>query len=667
MNCGHGEMTDNIIRQREELADQIKALNKMKEMALIYGFDISVPAVNAAEAVQWLYFGYLAAIKTQNGAAMSVGRISTFLDIYIQRDLDEGTITEKEAQELIDHLVMKFRMVKFARIPSYNQLFSGDPVWATLEMAGIDTDVRRTFATGIAGFSHVVDSLSAIRYAKVRVIRDEEGISMGFETEGDFPRYGNDDDRADDIAVWLLKTFPDSEISRLPVNNDRNDDEHRQKVRIVQERDDLHGRDSRKARCDEELSAVGDDSLCNAGAGVKERRGLDGRDLVLLTDLLCNWSRQDDCDRVVRSRDIDEDSQQADPDHAAPLAAEVNFDKVEDSLESAVLIHERADGRDEDRDDDRLEHTGTAGSHRGESRHEGEAVRQGADDHEEHNTGSENDEYVDSDERHRKNDEIGERLRNAVLEGADPCFPAYDRIDDQDDKCDNGCRQGNSEIGTEFVFHFHALSLGRGDRRIGNERQIIAEHRSSDDCSDAERQVETAVLRYGDCDRSEHGDRADAGSHGHGDQAGDEEQARDREFAGYDAEKQIRGACGAARFFRDTAEASGDQENEDHDRDILIADSFRADLHFIVEADFPVLQKSDDERDHEGHDDGHDVESHLAFDRVNVLEVDSDAQVKDKEDDDRQQSDRIWFFLFHNGFPLLIMNLQDGAVGRHER
>ena len=379
MNCGHGEMTDNIIRQREELAEQIKALNKMKEMALIYGFDISVPAVNAAEAVQWLYFGYLAAIKTQNGAAMSVGRISTFLDIYIQRDLDEGTITEKEAQELIDHLVMKFRMVKFARIPSYNQLFSGDPVWATLEMAGIgmdgrpmvtkndfrflhtlenmgpspepnltilyssklpetfkryaakisintssvqyenddvmkpvwgddysicccvsatqtgkemqffgaranlakcllyainggfdekhrmqcgpeiaritseyldydevvhkfdimldwlaglyvnilnliqymhdkyyyeaaemaliDTDVRRTFATGIAGFSHVVDSLSAIRYAEVRVIRDEEGIAMDFETEGDFPRYGNDDDRADDIAVWLLKTF----------------------------------------------------------------------------------------------------------------------------------------------------------------------------------------------------------------------------------------------------------------------------------------------------------------------------------------------------------------------------------------------------------------------------------------------------------------------------
>jgi len=385
MNCGHGEMTDDIIRQREELADQIKALNGMKEMAMVYGYDISGPAKDAREAVQWLYFGYLAAIKTQNGAAMSVGRISTFLDIYIQRDLEEGTLTEDEAQELIDHLVMKFRMVKFARIPSYNQLFSGDPVWATLEMAGIgmdgrhmvtkndyrflhtlenmgpspepnltvlyssklpenfrkyaakisvktssiqyenddvmkpiwgddysicccvsatqtgkemqffgaranlakcllyainggkdekhldkqghhmqvgpefmpvvgdeldfndvmhkfdlmmdwlaglyvnildliqymhdkyyyeaaemaliDTDVRRTFATGIAGFSHTVDSLCAIKYAKVRCIRDEEGVVTGFETEGDFPKYGNDDDRADEMAIWLLKAF----------------------------------------------------------------------------------------------------------------------------------------------------------------------------------------------------------------------------------------------------------------------------------------------------------------------------------------------------------------------------------------------------------------------------------------------------------------------------
>ena len=376
---GDGTMTDEIIRGREEISDQIRALQEMKEMAAGYGFDIGRPAENAKEAVQWLYFGYLAAIKTQNGAAMSVGRISTFLDIYIERDLQAGTLTEEEAQELIDHLVMKFRMVKFARIPSYNQLFSGDPIWATLEVAGlgqdgrsmvtkndfrflhtlenmgpspepnltilyskrlpagfkdyaakisirtssvqyenddvmrpvwgddysicccvsatqtgkemqffgaranlakcllyainggvdekskeqvapayrpitadvldykevmekydvmmdwlagiyvnvlnliqymhdkyfyeaaemalIDTDVRRTFATGIAGFSHVVDSLSAIKYATVKPIRDENGIAVDFETVGEFPRYGNDDDRADDIAVWLLKTF----------------------------------------------------------------------------------------------------------------------------------------------------------------------------------------------------------------------------------------------------------------------------------------------------------------------------------------------------------------------------------------------------------------------------------------------------------------------------
>ena len=378
-NCESESMFEEEIRQREEITMQINALKEMKVMAESYGFDISKPAANAKEACQWLYFGYLAAIKTQNGAAMSVGRVSTFLDIYIQRDLNEGILTEKEAQELIDHMVMKFRMVKFARIPSYNELFSGDPVWATLnvggkgvdgrnmvtkndyrflhtlenmgpspepnltvlysedlpesfkryaaaisvrtssiqyenddvmrpvwgddyaicccvsatqtgkemqffgaranlakcllyainggkdaktkmqvgpeypaitseyldynevlkkygkmmewlarvyvrtlniihymhdkyyyeaaEMALIDTDVRRTFATGIAGFSHVVDSLSAIKYAKVRVIRDVDGIAQDFETTGDFPRYGNDDDRADDIAVWLLKTF----------------------------------------------------------------------------------------------------------------------------------------------------------------------------------------------------------------------------------------------------------------------------------------------------------------------------------------------------------------------------------------------------------------------------------------------------------------------------
>ena len=378
-NMGDREMIDDVIRLREEVSMQIKALKGLKEMAASYGFDISIPASNAREAVQWLYFGYLGAVKTQNGAAMSVGRVSTFLDIYMTRDINEGNLTEDDAQELIDHLVMKFRMVKFARIPSYNQLFSGDPVWATLEVGGIgqdgrsmvtksdfrflhtlenmgpspepnltvlyskrlpngfkryaamisvatssiqyenddimrpiwgddysicccvsatqtgkemqffgaranlakallyainggvdaksreqcgpafrpitgdevtydefaprfdammdwlasvyvktlnlihymhdkyfyeaeemaliDTDVRRTFATGIAGFSHVVDSICAIKYAKVNIVRDETGFPVEFKTVGDFPRYGNDDERADDIAVWLLETF----------------------------------------------------------------------------------------------------------------------------------------------------------------------------------------------------------------------------------------------------------------------------------------------------------------------------------------------------------------------------------------------------------------------------------------------------------------------------
>ena len=380
-NCGCGQMTDDVIRLREEIAEQIKCLEDMKKLAEIYGYDISRPATNAKEAVQWLYFGYLAAIKTQNGAAMSVGRVSTFLDIYIKRDMDKGILTEQEAQELIDHFTMKLRMVKFARIPSYNQLFSGDPVWATLDVAGtgvdgrsmvtktdfrflhtlenmgpapepnltvfyssklpqtfkdyaarisietssiqyenddamkpvwgddyaicccvsatqtgkemqffgaranlakcllyainggvdeksgeqvgpnyapitaeyldydevmakydkmmdwlvdiyvntlnliqymhdkyyyeaaelalMDTDLKRTFATGIAGFSHVIDSLSAIKYAKVKVVRDESGLAKEYEIEGEFPKYGNDDDRADEIGVWLLKTFMD--------------------------------------------------------------------------------------------------------------------------------------------------------------------------------------------------------------------------------------------------------------------------------------------------------------------------------------------------------------------------------------------------------------------------------------------------------------------------
>ena len=396
LNYGNGTMTEDVIRQREELTDQINALKGIKAMAALYGYDISKPATNAKEAFQWLYFGYLAAIKTQNGAAMSVGRVSTFLDIYIERDLKKGVLTEEKAQELVDHMVMKFRMVRFARIESYNQLFSGDPVWATLEVGGlgqdgraqvtkndfrflhtlenmgpspepnitvlyskrlpenfrryaakisidtssiqyenddimrpiwgddysicccvsatqtgkemqffgaranlakallyainggkdeeagltpgvqvgpeiapitseyldydevmkkydvmlewlcdlyvntlnlihymhdkyyyeaaelalIDTNVRRTFATGIAGFSHVVDSLSAIKYAKVKVLRrdinitDKKGnkifapnMAYDFQIEGDFPRYGQDDDRADEIAVWLLKTF----------------------------------------------------------------------------------------------------------------------------------------------------------------------------------------------------------------------------------------------------------------------------------------------------------------------------------------------------------------------------------------------------------------------------------------------------------------------------
>ena len=159
LNCGNGTMTDDIIRQREEIADQIRALRGMKKMAEIYGYDISQPAKNAKEAVQWLYFGYLAAIKTQNGAAMSVGRISTFLDIYIERDLKEGTLTEQQAQELIDHMTMKFRMVKFARIPSYNELFSGDPVWATLEVAGLGQDGRHMVTKNDFRFLHTLENM----------------------------------------------------------------------------------------------------------------------------------------------------------------------------------------------------------------------------------------------------------------------------------------------------------------------------------------------------------------------------------------------------------------------------------------------------------------------------------------------------------------------------
>ena len=158
-NCGCGTMTDDVIRLREEISDQYKALAGMKKMAESYGYDISQPAKDAKEAVQWLYFGYLAAIKTQNGAAMSVGRVSTFLDIYIERDLEAGKITEKEAQELIDHFVMKCRMVKFARITSYNELFSGDPTWATLEVGGTGIDGRSMVTKNDYRFLHTLENM----------------------------------------------------------------------------------------------------------------------------------------------------------------------------------------------------------------------------------------------------------------------------------------------------------------------------------------------------------------------------------------------------------------------------------------------------------------------------------------------------------------------------
>lgn len=374
-----GEMTPDRIQLREEIADQIKALKEMIELGKIYGFDISQPAKNAKEAVQWLYFGYLSAVKEQNGAAMSIGRTSTFLDIYIERDLKEGVLTEAEAQELIDHFIMKLRLVKFARTPEYNELFSGDPTWVTESIGGMgidgrtlvtknsfrylhtlenlgtapepnltvlwskrlphnfkqycahisittssiqyenddmmrvthgddyaiaccvssmvvgkemqffgaranlakcllyainggiderlktqvgpkyrpitseylnydevmdkyndmmewlaglyvntlnvihymhdkycyekaqmalhDRDVKRYFATGIAGLSVVADSLSAIKYAKVKALRDDDGIVVDYEVEGDYPKYGNNDDRVDQIAVDLVRNF----------------------------------------------------------------------------------------------------------------------------------------------------------------------------------------------------------------------------------------------------------------------------------------------------------------------------------------------------------------------------------------------------------------------------------------------------------------------------
>ena len=394
LNCGNGVMSDDIIRQREELNEQLRALNELKELGTIYGFDISQPASNTKEAFQWLYLGYLAAIKEQNGAAMSLGRTSTFLDIYVERDLQNGVLTEEEAQEIVDHFVMKLRLVKFARTPDYNALFSGDPTWVTESIAGVgedgrhmvtknsfrflhtlsnlgpapepnltvlwstrlphnfktfcakmsiqtsaiqyenddvmrphwgddygiaccvsamrigkqmqffgaranlaktllyainggvdekskaqvgpkfqpitseylaydevmekydtmmdwitelyvntlniihymhdkysyeriemalqDTDILRTMATGIAGFSVAVDSLSAIKYAKVKTIRDENGIVEDYEIEGDYPKYGNNDDRVDEIAVNLLKTF----MTKVKRNKTYRDSKH---------------------------------------------------------------------------------------------------------------------------------------------------------------------------------------------------------------------------------------------------------------------------------------------------------------------------------------------------------------------------------------------------------------------------------------------------------
>ena len=193
-NCGDGTMTEDVIRLREEIAKQIKALKGMKAMAAAYGFDISKPAANAKEACQWLYFGYLAAIKTQNGAAMSVGRISTFLDIYMERDLARGLITEAQAQELIDHMVMKFRMVKFARIPSYNALFSGDPVWATLEVGGIGVDGHIAFNepyTSLASRTGVRDLTTDTRIVNSRFFGNDpekvpaQALSVGVGTVTD--------------------------------------------------------------------------------------------------------------------------------------------------------------------------------------------------------------------------------------------------------------------------------------------------------------------------------------------------------------------------------------------------------------------------------------------------------------------------------------------------
>ncbi|EFD5480222.1 hypothetical protein I6L21_11955 [Escherichia coli] len=266
-----GEDLEATIRLREELAEHRHALLQIQEMAAKYGFDISRPAQNAQEAVQWLYFAYLAAVKSQNGGAMSLGRTASFLDIYIERDFKAGVLNEQQAQELIDHFIMKIRMVRFLRTPEFDSLFSGDPIWATEVIGGMgldgrtlmddvldydkvmdsldhfmdwlavqyisalniihymhdkysyeaslmalhDRDVYRTMACGIAGLSVATDSLSAIKYARVKPIRDENGLAVDFEIDGEYPQYGNNDERVDSIACDLVERFM-KKIKALP-------------------------------------------------------------------------------------------------------------------------------------------------------------------------------------------------------------------------------------------------------------------------------------------------------------------------------------------------------------------------------------------------------------------------------------------------------------------
>ena len=474
-----GEMTSERIQLREEISEQIRALNEMAELGRIYGFDITKPARNSKEAIQWLYFGYLSAVKEQNGAAMSIGRTSTFLDIFIERDLKEGIITEAEAQEMIDHFIMKLRLVKFARTPEYNELFSGDPTWVTESIGGVgidgrplvtknsfrylhtlenlgaapepnltvlwstklphnfkrycahisittssiqyenddlmrvthgddyaiaccvssmvvgkemqffgaranlakcllyainggvderlkeqigpqyrpitseylefdevmerfdqmmewlaglyvntlncihymhdkycyeraqmalhDRDVKRYFATGIAGLSVVADSLSAIKYAKVKTIRDENGIVVDYEVEGDFPKYGNNDDRVDQLAVDLVKNFmskirkhhtyrnsiPTMSILTITSNvvygkkTSNTPDGRKMGVPLAPGANPMHGRDTNGAVAS--LASVAKLPFCDAQDGISNTFSIVpnalGKDEVFLGDL----------------------------------------------------------------------------------------------------------------------------------------------------------------------------------------------------------------------------------------------------------------------------------------------------------------------------------------------------------------------------------------------